>query len=197
MAQAWANTFVPRELNAHYFFYLPEFTFAKVLLSKNTNEDTLKSMDVLADLEQFSRKKNNCLILIPVLALQAIVLEKQGEIHASLNKMEEAVSLCKSGGNIRLLIDLLPELEGVLHRMPEETKKVGCIHKLLEIKPQKVSGETLIETQPVSTEMDPLSMREIEVLKHLAQGLRNKEIAEKLFIAPDTVKKQGAQQIAQ
>ena len=37
--------------------------------------------------------------------------------------------------------------------------------------------------------IEPLSQREIEVLQLLAQGMRNKEIAAKLFISPETVKK--------
>ncbi|RRJ67470.1 hypothetical protein EHV15_07745 [Paenibacillus oralis] len=36
--------------------------------------------------------------------------------------------------------------------------------------------------------IEPLSQREIEVLQLIAQGLSNREIAEKLFLALDTVK---------
>ena len=36
---------------------------------------------------------------------------------------------------------------------------------------------------------DPLSNRELEILSLLAQGMRNKEIASRLFISLETVKK--------
>jgi LuxR family maltose regulon positive regulatory protein len=36
---------------------------------------------------------------------------------------------------------------------------------------------------------EPLTNRELEILSLLEQRLRNKEIAEKLFISPDTVKR--------
>ena len=35
---------------------------------------------------------------------------------------------------------------------------------------------------------EPLSQRELEVLRHIAQGLSNREISERLFLALDTVK---------
>ena len=36
--------------------------------------------------------------------------------------------------------------------------------------------------------LEPLSQRELEILKLLAQGLSNREIGERLFLALDTVK---------
>lgn len=46
-----------------------------------------------------------------------------------------------------------------------------------------------VNFQPEVTEnIEDLSRREQEVLKHMARGLENKEIAEKLFIAEQTVK---------
>jgi len=38
----------------------------------------------------------------------------------------------------------------------------------------------------------PLSNRELEILSLLGKGLRNKEIADRLFIAPETVKRHTA-----
>ena len=36
--------------------------------------------------------------------------------------------------------------------------------------------------------LEPLSLRELEILKLIAQGLSNREIGERLFLALDTVK---------
>ena len=43
-----------------------------------------------------------------------------------------------------------------------------------------------MSTQPL---VEPLTNRELEILDLLAQRFQNKEIAEKLFISPETVKK--------
>ena len=39
-----------------------------------------------------------------------------------------------------------------------------------------------------STMLEPLSQRELEILKLITQGLSNREIGERLFLALDTVK---------
>ena len=41
---------------------------------------------------------------------------------------------------------------------------------------------------PQSTMLEPLSQRELEILKLITQGLSNREIGERLFLALDTVK---------
>ena len=41
---------------------------------------------------------------------------------------------------------------------------------------------------PQSTLLEPLSQRELEILKLITQGLSNREIGERLFLALDTVK---------
>ncbi len=42
--------------------------------------------------------------------------------------------------------------------------------------------------QPDQPLVEPLSQRELEVLQLIAQGLSNREISERLFLALDTVK---------
>jgi DNA-binding NarL/FixJ family response regulator len=51
------------------------------------------------------------------------------------------------------------------------------------------SGEILLEDSPAPTRGgSELSRREIEIVQLVAQGLRNKEIADKLFVTEQTVK---------
>jgi two-component system, NarL family, response regulator LiaR len=70
----------------------------------------------------------------------------------------------------------------------------------LALKLSKPNGQTIVVQQPtylpngkfllneIALHDLQISKRELEVLQHMAQGLSNKEIAEKLFISVSTVK---------
>jgi len=63
----------------------------------------------------------------------------------------------------------------------------GYIGKLLAIlEAEKKRDED--KTNPSQPLIDPLSQRELEVLRLIAQGLSNREISERLFLALITVK---------
>jgi LuxR family transcriptional regulator, maltose regulon positive regulatory protein len=57
------------------------------------------------------------------------------------------------------------------------------VDKLLSAFEAEKHGQSL--AQPL---VEPMSQRELEVLRLIAQGLSNREIAERLFLALDTVK---------
>jgi regulator of cell morphogenesis and NO signaling len=77
-----------------------------------------------------------------------------------------------------------------LHASVEETLFVPAI-QMLESKQGRVENHidvaNIIGTQAVDTNIDILSERERDVVIGVVQGLTNKEIADKLFIAPNTV----------
>jgi LuxR family maltose regulon positive regulatory protein len=130
-AVAWARMFETRQLHAHYFFYLPEFTQAWVLVAEDTLDSRRRAQKLLSELEAFSRNTHNRSVLIPVLALQANLLDRQADESASLEKLAEAVSLAEPGGGIRFFLDQGTPMADLLKRLIKQNVAVGYIGKLL------------------------------------------------------------------
>ena len=66
---------------------------------------------------------------------------------------------------------------------------IGKLLAVFEAEQQRWEGESpLLALASSESLIEPLSERELEILRLIAQGLSNREISERLFLALDTVK---------
>ncbi len=83
-------------------------------------------------------------------------------------------------------------MAGLLVKLIEHSRHNGYGMKLLDaIAIEKEAIDNKQADVPLESSyinIDPLSTRELEVLKLIVNGLSNKEIASELYIAPSTVK---------
>jgi LuxR family maltose regulon positive regulatory protein len=121
--------------------------------------------------------------------LQALALQAQGEKDQAVQLLLDALVLAEPGGFIRLFVDegrpmalLLSQAEAS-GRMPDYIGNLLVVLKAEEQQSADASHGSSV--QPL---LEPLSERELEVLRLIAQGLSNQEISERLFLALDTVK---------
>jgi LuxR family maltose regulon positive regulatory protein len=126
---------------------------------------------------------------LKVMVLQAIALHAHGEKDAAAQRLGDALALAEPGGFIRIFVDeglpmaqLLSETSA--HGMMSDY--IGQLLAIFEAEEQKNENKSYLP--PAQPLIDPLSQRELEVLKLIAQGLSNREISERLFIALITVK---------
>ena len=116
-----------------------------------------------------------------------------------LDSLTKALHLAEPDGFIRLFVDLGPQMADLLKQLIEQNVAVDYIGRILDAFKEDEHRATQDESDqltsppplPLSNQplVEPLTNRELEILDLLAQRFQNKEIAEKLFISPETVKK--------
>jgi len=162
---------------------------ARVLIAQ---DDPSAALALLEPLRQQAEAKGSARRLLDLMAVQSIALYAYGEKDKAIQMLGEALVLAEPGGYIRLFID---EGEPMAHLSLEAASHgvmPNYINKLLaafEAENQKDEDKSYRQsTSPSQPLIDPLSQRELKILQLVAQGLSNREIGERLFLALDTVK---------
>ena len=132
------------------------------------------------------------------MVLEALALDAHREPDRATQLLGDALALAEPGGFIRLFVDEGEPMAELLRRMQDEggTLRVKeYIHKLLaafgnkeEFHPSSFTPALRAGASVPQPLFEPLSQRELEILKLVAQGRSNREIGERLFLALDTVK---------
>jgi LuxR family maltose regulon positive regulatory protein len=116
-----------------------------------------------------------------VLVLQALTAESQ---EAALNKLEVALVQAESEGYVRLFLNegesLIPLLKAAAHQGITPV----YVEKLLSVDKENQATSP----PPDLALVEPLTDRELEVLRLVAEGMSNREIAGKLIISTGTAK---------
>lgn len=120
------------------------------------------------------------------MVLQAVALQALGEQEQALYLLYDALALAEPSGFLRLFVD-----EGLpMARLLAEAATAGMspayTGALLAVWHAEQHGhEDAVSARSL---VEPLSQRELEILHLIAQGLSNREMSERLFLALDTVK---------
>jgi LuxR family maltose regulon positive regulatory protein len=122
--------------------------------------------------------------IIRILVLQAKTLQIQGNHEAAVIKLGEALSLAEPEGYMRVFIDEGALIEELLRRTGSRGFAPRLVAELIAAIQNSPHHEN-IETQAL---IDPLSKRELEVLRLLADGYSNLDIADRCVITVGTVK---------
>lgn len=114
----------------------------------------------------------------------ALAHQERGDERQALAALEAALALAESTGLILGFIVLGRPMAALLRKALPQSQYRGLIERLLTTTPAEGRGE--LAPQPL---VEPLSQRELEVLRMVATGASNQEIAGRLFVALTTVKK--------
>jgi LuxR family maltose regulon positive regulatory protein len=124
-------------------------------------------------------------LVIEVLILQALAHQGKKETEQALAALERALALAKPEGYVRIFLDEGEAMTRLLCQVQSRQVGNGYTAVLLS-KIDKAPGMTQPSMQLLA---EPLTTREVEVLKLIEAGSSNQEISEQLVISIPTVKR--------
>ena len=188
----WIDTFKEPPSFAGMFFWqeIPHMTKAKVLIAKGTPECLQKAEEILITMLDIATSSNLHCQMVEINLLLSLALKKMEEEEASMEKLKASVILAEEYGFIRPFVEAGKSAMVLLNSLKEKGVALDFIDEIDHII-AKIAGkqETALHENIEVSEKIVLTQRELETLELLASGLRNKEIANALFVSEGTIKK--------
>ena len=181
-----------------FWLEVPRITQCRVLVARNSEAGLGEATEKLREHLQFNQATHNIPQMLEILLLQTMACQKQDQTKEALAVLERAVTLARPGGYIRPFVNQGKPMADLLTRLLQYGKAVDYIERILaafdayESVGERDKPSPKSEQQPRTRNQtldEPLTNRELEILSFLEQGLQNKEIADRIFISPETVKK--------
>ena len=163
----------PRELE-----YL---TLARVLIAQHRPREVLPLLAQLLHLAEREGRMGNAL---EILVLQVLASRACGDEVGAMERLARALSLAEPEGYIRLFVDEGEPMVALLRQAYARGIAPDYVATLLSA----AGAPILAAPAPVHSLLEPLTERELEVLRLLVAGLSNATMAQELVITVGTVK---------
>jgi LuxR family maltose regulon positive regulatory protein len=159
---------------------------ARVLIAQG---DPSAALGVFETFRQTAVVKAWASLLIQVMVVQSIALYKTGEKEKAVALLGEVLARAEPEGFIRLFLDEGDAMVQLLLEAASRGIMPDYIGKLLAaFEAGKRKSKEKPDLPPQQPLIEPLSQRELKIIHLIAQGLSNREIGERLFLALDTIK---------
>jgi len=163
-------------------------TLARVLVAQGRPDEAMTLLNRLLQAAEAAERTRSA---IEILALQALAAQAQGIAAQAQTALGRALSLAEPEGYVRTFVDAGAPMARLLRQAASRGTATKYVRELLTLFDASEHGRVGMRppyphAQPL---IEPLSPRELEVLRLIADGSSNREIAAELFIAITTVKK--------
>lgn len=201
-ALLWAQSLVMEPDLGSLFFWLenPWINKSRILLAEGSENNLEKAAQLLYELQEISENGKFICQQRDINILQALVLVKQGKSAEALELLKEELAISGQEGWRSHFLEAEALLDDLLHALHDKDSSNEFLQAIMEertISRSKLTASTKSASSLESLHSSDLTnkltviltRRELEVMKLMAKGLRNKEIAFRNNISEDTVKK--------
>jgi LuxR family maltose regulon positive regulatory protein len=167
----------PGELTYHVLL-------ARILIGQGHLDQAQKQ---LQKLEKVVAERGSPRLAVELSTLRALWLDQQGERDQAIEMIIGALRLAEPEGFVRLFVDfgepIAPLLKQAAGHEPAPPKAKAILDVMAAGQPA-----TAVPIPEASILLEPLRDQELRILRLMAAGLSNREIADELFLSVNTIK---------
>lgn len=173
--------------------FSPRILMARALLAEGDPDRMSRVRAILCELDDRGVYKRGVRFALEIHALRALLLATDRRMGPAIDQARRSLSLAESVGFVRWYIDMGPTMAEPLRALARSEPGNSFVRGVLNAYSEDALASGREEDGSVASvstrgPLDELTPKESATLELLAQGLYNREIAERSFVSVETVK---------
>ncbi|MCB0194880.1 MAG: hypothetical protein KDJ65_23220 [Anaerolineae bacterium] len=185
-AGRWAEAYEAQRGEERPWHILNELTLAHVLLADNRPE---RAIEIVSRCEAMAQAAEITGWVIRSLIFKAVCYQTVSHIEQALRSLQQALALAEPADYCRTFIDYGLPMQQLLQQVTAQGIAPAYVARLLAAFPDQTQALPVVNPTPNSQPLiEPLNDREQSILRLMAAGLSNREIADQLYLSVNTIK---------